>query len=76
MSGKMKMTETYLIQWFHLYIIHFSAWITFAIGAHVVKNGVPILQKSMNILLSSIFLASIVALFSSHAHNHYLQFLK
>lgn len=64
----------YIYEWGHLYLMHFGAWISFAIGASVIKDGIPKLEDIPMMLLSSAVLGSIVAIFSSHAH-HVGQFL-
>jgi hypothetical protein len=62
----------YIVQWGHTYLVHFGAWIGFAIGVHTTKFGLPHPKQIPMIVLSSVILASLVAIFSSSAHNHYL----
>ena len=62
----------YLIEWGHTYLMHFGAWVSFAIGANVVKNGLPTIKEIPKIMASCIILAAIVGIFSSHSHNHYV----
>lgn len=62
----------YFLQWGHAYLLHFGAWISFSIGATVAKSGLPKPKDIPMILLSSVILAAVVAIFSSHAHTHYL----
>ena len=64
---------SYLLQWTHLYLIHVGAWVSFAFGAQVTKNGLPDPRKVPSMLLSAVILAAVVAIFSSHSHTHFLQ---
>jgi hypothetical protein len=63
----------YMITWGHAYLMHFGAWVSFAFGATVYKNGLPEPKKIPSMVLSAVTLAAIVAIFSSHSHTHYLQ---
>jgi glucose uptake protein GlcU len=62
----------YFIEWGHTYLVHLGAWVGFAIGVHTTKFGLPHPKQIPTITLSALILAAIVAIFSSHAHNHYL----
>lgn len=62
----------YLFEWFHIYFIHFTALVAFFISTTVTVKGLPKLKEIQPMLLSSVILSSLVAVFSSHAHHHYL----
>jgi hypothetical protein len=66
------MDLTYFSEWGHVYLIHFGAWVAFAFGATVHKNGLPQPKQIPKLLLSAVILASVVAVFSSHSHAHYI----
>jgi hypothetical protein len=63
------MISNYLINYFHLFLVHVGAWTTLY-GAMAIKDGKEIHIKKM---LSISFL---LAIFSSLSHNHFSQFLK
>lgn len=62
----------YFAEWFHMYLMHFGAWVSFAIAASVVKAGLPEPSNIKRMLLSALILAAIVSIFSSHSHAKYL----
>jgi hypothetical protein len=62
----------YFTEWGHTYLMHLGAWVSFGIGATVMKNGLPMSKEIPKIMLSCIILAAVVSVFSSHSHNHYL----
>ncbi len=62
----------YLIEWGHTYLVHFGSWMTFAFAATVTKKGLPQPKDVLGIVQSAVAMAAIVAIFSSHAHSHYL----
>jgi hypothetical protein len=66
-------SEHYLIEWGHTYMMHFGAWVSFAFGAQVTKKGLPEPKEVKSLLVSAIVMAAVVAVFSSHSHNHFLQ---
>ena len=61
----------YLISWGHLYVVHFGAWVTFAFGATIYKNGLPELKNLPSMFKTTVIIAAILSVFSSHSH-HYL----
>ena len=66
----------YLVSWFHQYVVHFGAWVTFVIGATVYKNGAPSTVKAcVKLILMAALLGAVGALFSSHSNMHYLSYL-
>jgi hypothetical protein len=62
----------YVLEWAHHYVVHFGVWVSFALGAQVTKNGIPEPKSIKSLLISAVVLSSIVSLFSSHSHMHYL----
>jgi len=62
----------YLISWLHLYTIHTGAWISACFICELTKHGIPRKWQVGSLLSSAIRVSLILALFSSHAHNHYL----
>ncbi len=64
--------NNYLLQWFHTYVSHFGAWVTFSLGTTIWKSGVPNWHMLKQVL-KVIFVVSLVgALFSSNSQVHYL----
>jgi hypothetical protein len=61
----------YLIQWGHIYVIHFGVWVSFCCGASIYKNGMPELKDVPTMLKTALILAAVLSIFSSHS-NHYL----
>lgn len=65
----------YFVQWGHHYVMHFGAIVSVGLMASLYKDGLPEPKKLPKLLLSAVCLAAVVALFSSHSHTHYIQFL-
>jgi hypothetical protein len=65
----------YFHQWLDLYIVHIGGWISLGFAASLHKNGIPKSRQIRPLLLSAIKLSLILALFSSHAHNHWMNIL-
>lgn len=61
----------YFTDWAHIYMVHFGMWISFMIAASVHKNGVQ--EMPDKLIYRAMILSAFVAIFSSHAHNHYMQ---
>ena len=66
------MDISYFSEWGHIYVVHFGAWVTFLLAATAHRKGTPKPEKIPRMLLATIVLASIAAIFSSHSHAHYL----
>ena len=63
----------YIIEWLHLYSIHFGTIVASLITLDVVKKGLPdSFKDSKKKVASAILISAVTALFSSHAQNHYL----
>ena len=64
----------YLAHWGHLYLVHLGVWISALTGVAVSKNGIPLKpHDTLDLLKSVLLLALVMAMFSSHAHSHYIQ---
>ena len=61
----------YLVQWGHMYVIHFGVWMTFLFAADVYKNGMPTLDKLPTMFKTALILSATLSLFSSHS-QHYI----
>ena len=61
----------YFSQWFHMYLMHFGAWVSFMFGASIYKNGLPELKSLPNMFKVVILLALFLSVFSSHSQNHW-----
>jgi hypothetical protein len=61
-----------VVQWFHLYIVHFGALMSFCLAANVTKNGLPLVSAIPQLVCSSAALSAIIAIFSSGSHSHYI----
>jgi hypothetical protein len=72
LAARVTMTD-YFIQWGHAYIVHFGAWVSFALAANLYKNGLPEPRKLPSIILAAVVLAAVASIFSSHSHTHFLQ---
>ena len=64
--------DDYLFQWLHAYVMHVGAWVSFALGMMIYKNGVPNPKELFLLFKSVIILALIGGLFSSNSQVHYL----
>ena len=62
----------YLIEWLHLYSIHFGIVTAILLLLDIYINGLPDSKLIASKLKSAVILAAALALFSSHAHNHAL----
>lgn len=62
----------YFIQWGHVYVIHFGAWMTFCFAATIYKNGMPKLKDVPSMIKTAVILSLVLSIFSSHS-QHYLQ---
>ncbi len=60
----------YLVQWAHMYVVHFGAWMTFAFGMTLYKNGLPNLKDLFTQLKTALILSAILSIFSSHSHHY------
>lgn len=60
----------YLLQWGHMYIMHVGAWITFAFGASIYKEGMPVTERIPSMIKTALILAAILSIFSSHSHHY------
>lgn len=64
------MDFSYLIEWGHMYYVHFGGWVTFMIAASVHRDGIDSISTKT---VGKIMVLSVIAsMFSSHAHSHYL----
>jgi hypothetical protein len=66
---------SYLINWFHAYVIHFGVWASFVIASSVHTKGIPSFDRLPGLLKSSMVIAAILSVFSSHSHVHYASYL-
>lgn len=65
----------YLIQWAHMYIVHFGIWVTFMFGITMHSNGIPHLKELPDMFKTSMILSAILSIFSSHSHHHFMTHL-
>lgn len=64
------------MNFFHLYVVHVSVWISFIVGAEIYKRGGPRSVKGIfTLVVAATILSLIMGLISSHGHNHYLTYL-
>jgi hypothetical protein len=66
----------YLEHWASLYVVHLGVWVTFGFICSIHKNGLPEVKKLPSLFKSAIVVSLVLAIFSSHSHTHYLEFLK
>ena len=60
----------YLMQWGHMYVMHFGMWMTFAFGATIYRDGLPELEKLPKLIKTAIVVSLALSLFSSHSHHY------
>ena len=65
--------EHYLISWMHAYIAHFGMWVSLIAGFAIYKDGIPKVKKMLDLFLSVLVLAAVVAAFSSHSQTHIVE---
>jgi hypothetical protein len=64
----------YLLEWGHMYLVHVGALTSaFAIGS-IYKEGLPYIEgyELIETMIRALCSAALIAIFSSHAHSHYL----
>ena len=62
----------YFSQWFHIYLIHFGAWVSFMFATSIYKSGLPDVKALPNMFKVVVILSVFLSAFSSHSHNHWL----
>ena len=62
----------YFYEWLHIYSIHFGALVALGLVTTVYVRGLPEPKEICGLLKSAVALGAIIAVFSSHAHAHYL----
>lgn len=63
----------YLVEWLHLYSIHFGAIVAILMLFELYKNGLPDdFRNFKGKLISAVVLAGVLAIFSSHCNTHML----
>lgn len=60
----------YLVEWLHIYAIHTGALTGLLMIDNVRKEGLPLPSKAL--VIKPLVWAMILAIFSSHAHAHYM----
>lgn len=64
----------YLSNWLNTYVVHFGAWVTFASACHIYKTGVTETENLGKVFRNILIISSILSLFSSHSHMHYMKY--
>jgi hypothetical protein len=66
---------SYLINWFHAYLVHFGVWVSLISGSSLYQKGLPEMKRLPNMFKTVLILSAVLAIFSSHSHVHYASIL-